>query len=235
MILYIVANHSPTLVTEWLAKKHKIVPSNAKLTSKSSGVFYIFGLQEFKALRDIHKSSARIILFEGPITAMGFEGANLLDLKLESSSPYYGIKYSSLDSTVFKKAAHYNVYPFKKYCYYNNIIKAIESKSILNPLMTTIYSLPSTSQKHVKVEVVNWFSYDGKVKNLPSLMLEISKEVKISSTVVTQLISILSSDLAALYCKAIKTKGTSEELAERYGISAYDLNYMLSVKSKRKK
>jgi len=232
MILYIVANHSPKQVTDWLQKKCNITPKYTSPTKRSTGLHFVFGLQEYKLCKDLQRSKVKIILFEGPITAMSIKGAKLLDLKINKEAPYYGIEYSSLNYSVFKKAEHEQC-TIEKYDYANNIIESIESKSILNPLMTAIYTVSSSAQKPVKIAVVNWLSYDGKVKNLPNLLTKLSDNVKLNSNNIAQLNSVLQSELATIYTRALKQGGDVNELAEEYNISAYDLSYILSVRSSK--
>lgn len=227
MILYTVVNHSPKQVEQWLNKNG--ISIRYTPAKKSDSVYAVMSMNEF---RKIQNKKARVILFCGPLFACSLQ-ANNLDIKQNLSPPFYGIEYCPLNFKVFQKAEHAE-YESVKYDYTNNIIESLESKSLLNTLMTAIYTLPTSAQKPVKIAVINWLSYDGNTKNLPSLLGRLNDSVRLSSNGQTLLSLVLQSEIATLYAKALKTKGNAKDLAKEFEISEYDLNYMFSVRSSAK-
>lgn len=110
-----------------------------------------------------------------------------------------------------------------------------QQATILNQLMTFIYSLPrSTHQNAVKMAVCRWMPTR---KTLQQLEADIVKtpEAVLNDKQVTRLHTILSSPVANLYRDAMRDKGDTEEIAARMGVSAYELNYMRAIIAQGKK
>ena len=230
MILFAVCNHSPLQTTQWLKTK-KIEPKFTEPTKRSRGLFYYFDYAQYRSNKEVQESKASIVLFCGPIVARKIVNINLLDITINEDAPYYGIQYCKLDSKVFCNAKHDLYYHDTKYDYADAIIKVVESKSLLGSLMTAIYTLPNSIQKPVKIALIDWLCYDGSLIGLNTLMSKLIYEYRLRLTSVTQLSEILQSELATQYCEALKKGGDAIKLAAEYSISAYDINYMLSVKS----
>jgi hypothetical protein len=231
MILYTVCNHSPLEVTKWLAK-HNIAPKYTVPNSRSRGTFYLFGTVEYKSNPSIQQSSASIVLFCGPISAKRITNAHHLDIVSNNEAPYYGIQLTRLNSNVYKRAKHCE-YTFNDYDYANTIIESVESKSLLGTLMTAIYTLPNPIQKPVKIAIIDWLVYDGRIKNLPIILERLELDYKLRRTCTEQLNLILQSELAQTYALALKSGTDAETMALDYEISAYDLNYIFNVKSSK--
>jgi hypothetical protein len=122
---------------------------------------------------------------------------------------------------------------------FDPITEAVEEvkakKTILNQFMTFIYSLPSsTHQKPVKEKVCAWFVTKQSVNVLIN-KLKNDKRLPLTEKQLQRLHTILSSDTAQLYKKALIEGGDSEELSLKHVISAYEINYIRAINAQGKK
>ena len=226
MQLFFVCDHSPKQFVDWLGDEAQDIK---KLSKRPKGILLFTGyMPNRNTIESLAKSTAKLVVFDGPLTAKSY-GVNFLDIRATTSPPYYGIEFIKLNKAVWNKAVDYE-YTCSKYDLQATIIGSLESKSLLNALMTAIYTLPSASQKLVKVALINWLFFDGRVKNIGTLLQILSQRTKISKNSTDQLIEIMSSELAHIYHEAIHQKGDVGVIAAEYDISDYDIRYMQKIK-----
>lgn len=227
MKLFFVCNNSPNQFKAWLKDESTLIKKPSK---RCDGIVLLIGLANNKTLiESMLKSTAKVVVFDGPITAMSYE-SNRLDIANNNVAPFYGIEFKKLDRSLWKRASDVESLQYKKYDHQAAIIEAIGSKSLLNSLMTAIYKLAISSQKQVKEALINWLFFDGNVNNIRPLLNSIAAHVKISQDAIEKLHIIMCSDLAQTYYDALKQKKDVDELAKEYELSSYDLRYMLSQK-----
>lgn len=226
MQLFFVCDHSPVQFTNWLGEEAQNIK---KVSKRPNGIILLTSYNLNRNYIESIKTDAKIVVFDGPITAKSFKHANLLDLKATESPPYYGIEFTKLNKSVWTKPIDY-VRHYIKYDHQAVIIKSIEAKSLLNDLMTAIYVLPSSSQKMVKVALINWLFYDGHIRNVSTLLQILSEKTKITRNSGDRLIEIMSSELAQTYHEALQQKGDAKQVADDYDISDYDIRYMQQIR-----
>lgn len=117
--------------------------------------------------------------------------------------------------------------------HYDAIAEAVNEvkaqKTILNQLMTFIYTLSSaTHQKPVKETICRWIVSKANIERLKKALLA-NKDAPLSVKQLDRIEVILTSDVAELYRTALREGGDTEILAEKYGISAYEMNYIRAV------
>ena len=230
MKLYFVCNHSPLQFKQWLG--NEVADIKAKATKRCSGILLYTNYSQNKStIESLVDNNVKIVVFDGPITALSLD-ANLLDIKRTETPPYYGIEFIKFNRNVWRNGLDTDLV-FKKYDHQIEIIKAIESKSLLNSLMTAIYVLPSSSQKQVKIGLINWLFFDGHRSNLGPLLTALSERTRITKNSIDQLVEIMNSELAATYAKALKQKGEASDVAKAFNISDYDIRYMQKIKGSK--
>ena len=113
------------------------------------------------------------------------------------------------------------------------IVQSVEvlkqQASVLNRLMTFIYSLPrATHQNAVKEAVCNWMHTK---KNFKLLLVEIKRtpEAVLSEKQLQRLQDIVTDEVSELYRTALREGGCSVELSVKYSVSEYEINYMRAI------
>lgn len=113
-------------------------------------------------------------------------------------------------------------------------VKEVKAKAtILNQMMTFIYSMPrATHQTPVKEAMCQWMVSKYPLAKVEALIKR-TPEADLTDKQVARLREILSSPVAQLYRTALQEGGDSDLLALKYGVSAYEINYMRAVNAKR--
>lgn len=104
-----------------------------------------------------------------------------------------------------------------------------QQASVLNRLMTFIYSMPrATHQNAVKESVCIWMHTN---KTFDHLLTAIKKtpEAVLTEKQIQRMSDIVTSDVAELYRTALREGGCSVELSVKYDVSEYELNYMRAI------
>ena len=231
MKLFFVCNHSPSQFKTWLGDEADTIKIKASKRTNGILMFTSYGQNRSKIEALVPNPNVKIIVFDGPITALSTDG-NLLDIRRTESPPYYGIEFTKFNRVIWRNGLDTTL-TFKKYDHQLTIIGAIESKSLLNSLMTAIYVLPAGSQKQVKIGLINWLFFDGRKTNIVPLLQALSERTKITRNSIDQLVEIMSSELAATYYEALKQKGDAADVAKAFDISDYDIRYMQQIKGSK--
>lgn len=102
-------------------------------------------------------------------------------------------------------------------------------RTLLNQLMTFIYTLPrATHQKPIKEAICTWMASRNTLVKLNGDLGRM-KASPLTAKQLARLNDILSTETALIYREAMREGGDSEVLATRYGISAFEINYMRAV------
>lgn len=114
------------------------------------------------------------------------------------------------------------------------IVEVKSQRTLLNQLMTFIYTLPSaTHQKPIKELICSWMVSRFTLVKLNSDLDKLNSKVPLTPKQRARINDILSSETAEIYHKAMIEGGEAEDLARKYGISAYEIKYMHAIASKK--
>jgi hypothetical protein len=111
----------------------------------------------------------------------------------------------------------------------HSVAEVKAQRTLLNQLMTFIYTLPRSShQKPVKVAICSWLPTRYGLPKLFSRLKALS-DSPLTEKHLERLGVILTSETANIYRQALQEGGDSDLLAEKYQISAYEINYIRAI------
>ena len=252
-----VANHSPDQAVAFLTAK-KIITDMSELAIVQSGtllkenkkpartILFILNIADFyrnlAVLNSDRYSEAQIFVFASPlrirelanVVALDFEvnpaaaGMGFL-LKKEIDLPTYraAIKRKEID-TISRKATEY----------LTTLTDNVKRGSLLNPLMTFLYTLPSSTHQTPVKEAVALYLYKGQTFSKLEEKLDAIQGVVITKRIRDKLKEILKSEIGENYKAAFKafreTKDTGKTpaisaICKKFGTSDYEMKYLKSV------
>lgn len=188
-----------------------------------------------KALRrnlEHHKSFESVIflVFDTPIALSQFNFRHM-DFKIGADLHIDGFecKPISLDfetiTPIVLQRTHFDIVQ-------KSVDEVKAQRTLLNQLMTFIYSLPrATHQTPVKELICRWMGSRNTMVKF-NKDLDNMKSCPMTPKQRGRLNDILSSETALLYREAMREGGESEVLARRYDISAFEINYMRAIAAK---
>lgn len=252
MFAFGVANNAPAVVIQELVKKRvvtttkeiSILPSNTKIPKRvpEYKVLLVLTVSDLVANKIALESKlfkdVKVILFANAMKISDFHGITPLDFEPSPEHPGFGFKLKGLNLQPVKRPSliHSKI-ERKQGKYLENLVCHVRSGSLLNPLMTFLYTLPSSVQTRVKLAVVKWLYNSKTEKELEKILGEIP-DILLTTRVVDRLKSILLTNIGSNYQKAFadyrKAKKAGEvpkvpALVKKYGISDYELRYILSI------
>ena len=185
-------------------------------------------------------SDVNVYVFASPIRLNELEGITLLDV--ETSPGAVGFGFNLRHTPDYKVCRSASRKPGGKEVSVVNVnvletlTNSIKKGSILTPLMTFVYSLPSaTLQTPVKLAVAKILVENRPIKSLDKL-LSSTTEYDLSSMSKARLIEILKSDVCKPYIEAFKHRAESKAkhlgataLAKKFGIDVFDVSYLLAL------
>lgn len=206
------------------------IPPGALLPKKKSKHPYLlfFTLKDMRRNgKFLDKYADRIILvFDSPIALSTYQ-MNYMDFKVGTDLHIDGFECTGLDWE--REVVEY---PFERSdtdLVRMSVEEVKAQRTVLNQLMTFIYSLPnSTHQTPVKATVCGWMGSRNTIQHLIKT-LKANRDCPMSDKQYARLADILTSETALIYRNAMREGGDSEDLARRYGISAFEINYMRAV------
>lgn len=252
MFAFGVANNAPAVVIQELLKKKvvatmkeiSILPSNTKIPKKipEYKVLLVLNVGDLVANRIALESKIfkdiKVILFADAMKISDFVGVTPLDFEPSAEHPGFGFKLLPLNlSTVKRTSLIHSKIERKHGKYLENLVCHVRSGSLLNPLMTFLYTLPSTVQTRVKVAVVKWIYLSKTEKDLEKILSELP-DILLTTRVVDKLKSILLTEIGknyqdafAEYRKALKAGSLPKvpALVKKYGVSDYEMRYIMSI------
>lgn len=250
-----ISNSAPDAVLEKLSRSklisspsevavHQVgMPLPSKLSSKVKFLFLltVADIQKhFKTLMSSRYKDVHVFVFGAPMKLNDIAGIVPLDFEPNPELPGFGFKLSSLTLSPVRRARTQAVLRRKNGKYLDSLLTHVQEGSLLNPLMTAIYGLPSTAQTKVKIVSVSWLYKSKPVSALDASLLTLaSNGIRISAAFRTKLVDILTSDAAKKYQAAFseyrKEKLDSgkapniQKIAKQYGVVEYEMTYILSV------
>lgn len=252
MKVYGVCNHSPDFLFVWLKKLYSvssseiyILPENDFLTvrpRKNVKIVFFLSNRSFRRNLEIvnskHYKNISAILFASPIDIHSYENIFPLDFMESDDIHLDAFLLQSLNKKRFSFSADSSLIERNKTDYLQNVLEHLKSfGSLLNPLMTFVYTLPSGShQKPVKEMVCRWLYEDSDISELEKSLDKVSVSMSFSSKQKKRLIDILSSDVArkyknalAEYKRSVQNEETIYKIVYKWSVSAYELRYILSI------
>lgn len=253
MRVFGVCNHCPDYMFVWLKKtlcidqdSILILPEQAFLPKRlKSNIRVIMFLSNRSFRRNLDKlNSDRYkkvtgILFASPLDINEYN--NIVPLDFEESNDIHldAFMLKSIQGSEFQLDSDLTVVSKRKVDYLNIVMEHIKSfGSLLNPLMSFIYTLPNgTHQKPLKEIVCSWIYNNDTVKSLERTLKSKENSMPLSAKQKQRIIELMSSDIANKYKNAIVAYRASEvkdedllkRLVSEYEVSAYELRYIISI------
>lgn len=115
------------------------------------------------------------------------------------------------------------------------LIKDSKEGSLLSPLMTLIYMLPSTSQNTVKLKIFEWLITDKPVKALQASLANVRR---LPDDVAAKLYDLLTSEIAQEYRRALeyvvgrrdaKKPVSYKAVLKEFKVTRYEIKYIMHV------
>lgn len=253
-MIFGICNQSQLSMIDWLikgryinnAKDIYINPVGSDVKRKRFMFITIHDmLGQTEALNEMKGSI--IFLFASPLRLR--ELSNIILLDQEEQPDKIGFGYNMLkfpDKVKFdnalQKLAAKKAQKFvrrEQTRYLTHLIHSACKGSILSPLMTVIYALPSgVVQNSVKMAIFDVMVSGKPLNELPEL-LQSSSEYRLSALYLKKFQNILESDIGQQFLNAIKVfktgKKTLSVVSKEHGVSLYELTYITSVHAKGKR
>lgn len=250
-----ISNHSPQQTIAFLRAFDEIksegdvaiVPSGTILKEKKPTKLFLFiiSIQDFfknaKVLNSQDYKDAQVFVFASPLRIR--ELKNCVSLDTEPSQEAAGLIVRlkhKLDRNAYKKGLKESVFDVRRQDtkFLTSLIENIKQGSLLNPLMTFIYTLPSSTHQTPIKQLCAAYFYEGlSFEKLEAKIAKI-KDITISEKVVARMKEILTSDIGNTYkkffkeYKTLEVKGkvsSLESMCKKAGTSPYEVRYLLSV------
>jgi hypothetical protein len=253
MYCFGVCNNSPDSVLLSLKKK-KYISDNSEVSVVEVGktlsgkkpknkFIFVLSIGDFLRNAEILNSkayvNARVFVFASPIRINELDGIVPLDMEQDPTAKGFGFTLQSLQLSKYAGALKREQAQVKRNTrkHLTILTDSVKIGSLLAPLMTFIYSLPSSTLQTPTKKAVADILVNGVDLELIS-KLSISDKNALSVKAKQKLLSILESELGQKYIQAFKdykkvkdTKGPTglQSIAKKYEISLYELKYLLSV------
>lgn len=233
--------HAPDEVLIRLSKEHGVRRSKVffvapdailpKRRPRKIDFVVFFSMKDLRRNIDCHKSfyDTVFMVFDTPI-ALSAYSIKHMDFKIGSDVHIDGFECTPLNLDLNVESGSIMRTGFDIVNASVDEVKA--QRTLLNQLMTFIYTMPrATHQTPIKVVICNWMLSKSTLVKLNADLAKM-KSSPLTPKQLARLNDILSSETANLYREAMQEGGDSEALARRYGISAYEINYMRAIAAK---
>lgn len=245
-----VANHSPEAVIRALSKSKVepsdigILPVNYHLSERKPvkhKVLMFLTVPDFMhnlpILSGPKYSEAVSVVFANPMKLNELVGIQALDFEPNPEYAGFGFTLKSLDLSKFRSFKGSAVIERRHGKYLEKLVNHVQQGSLLNPLMTFIYTLPSVMQGPVKTAILKWLYLGRPDRDLDKVLDDIEQGT-VTVRVRQRLKDILISEVGKSFQNAFKTyreakKNSSPinlvKVAKTHSVSDYELRYILSV------
>lgn len=252
-----VANHSPDQAVATLIAK-KVIEDMSELAIVQSGtvlkenkkparsILFILSISDFyrnlTVLNSERYASAQVFVFASPLRIRELHNAIPLDFEINPAVAGMGfLLKKELDmvtyrSTVKRKEAE--TISRKTTEYLTTLTDNVKRGSLLNPLMTFLYTLPSSTHQTPVKEAVAKYLYKGQSFAKLEENLDGIKGVVITKRIRDKLKEILKSEIGENYKAAFKAyremkdEGKNPAIAaicKKFGTSDYEMKYIKSI------
>ena len=252
-----VANHSPCQIRSALVKSGIVEKASAMSilmpgaslaqTTKHKVVLVLCIQDLMRNLRFVNSDQYKghkFLVFGSPVLLGDLHGVHPLDYKPEPDARTHGYALLPLKRAALGSIAKASYDPVRKVkgSFMSKLIGTVIKGSLLGPLMTYIYTLPSsTHQTPVKHIIAQWL-YSGKDLHDLGRMLDSLRHIQITPKIKARFAELLSTEAAccfqqvfAAYKKNPKTSNGQDalpQICKQHGVDAYEVRYLLSVLSK---
>ena len=248
MYCFGVSNHNPMQVIDFLIQAKRIdnredvmileAGSKAQAFIKESAVLVLEARDFHRNLKtfnsEAYKNTA-VVVFASCLRIRELEGCTPLDTESESAGvvmPALALSRPSLRAGF--KTPRQDIRR-RDLAYLDSMVDSVKRGSLLNPLMSLIYSLPSsTHQTPVKEACVrmlyNGLSFEDTIQTLSK-----AHYVDLSPRVTERLRVLLTGDIGKAYVAFFKEYRsrdaaiTLESLCDKHSTAPYEVRYILSV------
>ena len=249
MILLGSAYHPPDNIAVYLknafsaqVKDVAFVSNRCKILTKPKTKYIIFlGSAVVRKNQDIFNSKPYQGIFgivcDNVLILNNFEGLVPLDFNEANEIHLDAFELNDINPDAFKTNDRLIAYSNKSY--EDKVVDKVQSfKGILTQFMTFIYTTPSaTHQKPLKELACSWLTSDSGPDELLKQLKITVKQIKLSEQKQKRFITLLTSDNALLYKKALSeviAVGNTEskeflDIINKYGVSAYEVRYILAI------
>ena len=253
-----ISNHSPDQALSFLVRRKAIedmsdvaiVPAGTRLRNGSKPVrnnLFIIDLADLYSNLALLNSnvyrSSRIFVFASALKLRSISGISPLDYEENSEVSSVAFKsFSDINHAAFSRVLKQPPTALHKapVDYLQLLSSGVKTGSLLNPLMTFIYSLPSQSQTIVKEGVSDYISLGTISFNKMFSRFKQKLPVPLTDKQELRLRDIMETDLCHVFVEAfVKMRGRWDQADESYliqmcknkAISAYEMRYLRSVSS----
>lgn len=245
MLVLGVANHSPDFLLVQLNRKYGVGSSdvlvvNNTLPKKTRKKYFLFlSVASFqKSLESVNKqNNCTGFVFGSPLDLCAYTGMFPMDFYVSTDLHIDAFVFKELDFDLLSKDGEHVA--IERLDFTQAVSEKIESfTGILTQFMTFIYTLPSaTHQKPYKELACRWWGSSDNEEKLAELCSDIKYIAPISEKQEKKFIQLVTSENALIYKAALKVAKVMNsfdskeflELTAKYGVSAYEMRYILSV------
>ena len=245
-----VSNSSPETVIETLIRR-KVVKSNSDIAVHPVGTK--LGVERVKAkaiflltiadlthnMKTLCLSSYKdmpVFVFAAPMKLAEIRGVFPLDYEPDPSLPGFGFILKPLSLRALK-TSHESRLKRRDGKYLANLLTHVQEGSLLNTLMTAIYSVPSAAQTITRVTICRWLLNGKKESELSPALQKLQKEYPLTDNARKKLEGIVLSEVGKKYFDALhqyakaKSDGNAkvDSIAKSTGCSAYEMRYCIHV------
>lgn len=248
--VFVVSTLSPTQMVQRMLSQRlvgnrseiAIMPPSRRLADRRLKRQYLFLLSYRDFVNNVHRlnttnyTATCVIVFASAVSMQNWRGVVFMDSIQDPEFPSFVSKPSDLDLKMIRRTRKVVQGPLtiSRKHYLNMLIESSQKGSVLNPLMTYIYTLPrSTHQDVVKHLACSYLVHKIGLDNMFS---QIEAHAQISGASESKLRQILESDIAKKYRKmfvsTVKQRKTLEQACKEHNIDVYDARYIRQVLEK---
>ncbi len=239
--VYGLANTAPDVLIRHLLfvgkRRSDIVIVTDVLKEKYKNKILIF-LSSFKFDRNIEKlnkfENTTCFVFASYLKLLAYKGISFLDFKLVENANNVEVELSEISVIPLMDGA--TIVKQKKN-FLDTLINNVKAySSLLRPLMTYLYSFPSsTHQKPMRVALCHWLYWSGNEKDLLEILEILDANISLSQKHKDKLKAMLLSDQGLKYKKAFfryRTDKDIDVIAIDNEISPFEMRYIKSMVDK---
>jgi len=243
------ANHTPEQLLHWLEKHNiatpadiAIVQQGTHLSSKrpKSRFLFVTDIESVRVNQHVLNSQSYantfMFMFGSSLTLSRVSNIVPLDYSKSTSLPLTFDQEKLSPSSIRRslKSTHLHV-GIHNHDNLKELTDRVKLGSLLNPLMTFIYTLPrATHQTQVKEVVAYYIYYGSSVQKFRKLLED--QDIVLSDRVFSRLFEILNSDVGKNYRAAFETyrKQGLAIACKKHKVSSYEMSYIASVVESKK-
>jgi hypothetical protein len=247
------SNHSPDQAMASLVAKGiiddpseiAVLPSNIRLRENKKpirSVLFILNVSDFlrnlNVLNSVRYENVQVFIFASPLRVRELQNVTALDFDVNPAANGLGFTVrKDMNMPLYKRVlrGEGSEEVSKVNTHYLGILTDnVKRGSLLNPLMTFIYTLPSSTHQTPIKEAVAHYLYKSLTFKQFEDSLDALRNITITKRVRDRLKEILTSEIGENYRKAFKAlssekDATIKSVCETFHTSDYELKYIQSI------